>query len=422
MADRSPRATRAGRGLTTRGRCLLAGGVAAVICAFVLNERDLLRVGFIAIALPLLAIGLTSLRRSQITSEYQVLPDRLQPGTRGQVVLRVTNVGMRRTGAIEISEAPTPGLTLGMHHLLAPIRAGQSTPIFYPLFAERRGRFLLGPPTTKVADPFDLWEDHRELAGSPEILVVPTVVALVGLPRSSGATSAASGQSAAGSIGGDPDVGVRPYVAGDDIRTIHWRASARHDDLVVRVEEPVSHGGATLLLDHRAQAHAGEGISSSLETAVVMVASAALHLLGQDRQVRLVSHTGALMAEGADVADDVLAALATVQLDDGHRIQPPTTGRSGLVIAVVGEMTEREAVTLAAARPASVNGVALVLQTTDWWAAPGASATASNETMPTAAQVLGAAGWRTVVIRRGADLSAVWQQACASRSAMGRAS
>ncbi len=417
MADGENRAVRAGRGLTTRGRCLLAGGVAAAICAFVLNERDLLRVGFVACALPLLAIAVTAMRRSQVTAEYQVLPDRLQPGSRGQVILRITNTGLRRTNAIEISEAPTPGLTLGMHHLLAPIRARESAPIFYPLLAERRGRFFLGPPTIKVADPFDLWEEHRLLPQSPEILVVPTVVALTGLPQSSGARSAASGRSVAGTVGGDPDVGVRPYRAGDDIRTIHWRASARHDDLVVRLEEPVSHGGATLLLDHRAQSHVGEGVSSSVETAVVMAASAALHLLGQDRQVRLVSHTGAVMAEGADIADDVLAALATVQLDESHRLNVLGAGRSGLLIAVVGELTEREAVTLAAARPPSVNGVALVLHTTDWLLDYGVRPPMSSgeSDLPTAARVLGAAGWRTVVIRRGADLAVAWQQACAAR-------
>ncbi len=45
--------TVAGRlsGLTTRGRCLLAGGVATAVCAVVLDERDLLRIGaFVAVA------------------------------------------------------------------------------------------------------------------------------------------------------------------------------------------------------------------------------------------------------------------------------------------------------------------------------------------------------------------------------------
>ena len=43
-------------GLTNRGRCVLAGGLATAACAPILNERDLLRVGVFAAALPLLAL------------------------------------------------------------------------------------------------------------------------------------------------------------------------------------------------------------------------------------------------------------------------------------------------------------------------------------------------------------------------------
>ena len=48
--------------LTTRGRCLLAAGFAAGVCAVVLNERDLLRVAAFVVALPLLALWLARAR------------------------------------------------------------------------------------------------------------------------------------------------------------------------------------------------------------------------------------------------------------------------------------------------------------------------------------------------------------------------
>ncbi len=80
---------------------------------------------------------------------------------------------------------------------------------------------------------------------------------------------------------------------------------------MVRLEEPVSHGGATIVLDHRATAHRGSGAASSLETAVVLAASVSLHLLDSDHQVKLMSHRGDVIAEGHDISDDVLAGLAT---------------------------------------------------------------------------------------------------------------
>ena len=57
---------RALSGLTTRGRCLLAAGIAAAVCSLVLNERDLLRVAVFVVALPLLVAAFISATRLRI--------------------------------------------------------------------------------------------------------------------------------------------------------------------------------------------------------------------------------------------------------------------------------------------------------------------------------------------------------------------
>ncbi|SDP13311.1 Uncharacterized conserved protein, DUF58 family, contains vWF domain [Nakamurella panacisegetis] len=407
MSDRSARRDRSvGRGLTTRGRCLVAGGIAAIICAFVLDERDLLRVGLMAAALPLFAVAVTALRRTQLAGVHQVTPERLRPGTRGQAVLLITNAGQTRTPSIEISEPAVPGLSAGMRYLIAPIRRGEVSRIIYPIYASRRGRFTIGPPHIRIGDPFDLWEDNRMLDARAEVLVVPTVVALTGMPNSSGARSAASGRATVGTVGGDPDIGVREYRSGDDIRTIHWRASARHDDLMVRLEEPVSHGGATIVLDHRASAHRGSGAASSLETAVVLAASISLHLLDSDHQVKLVSHRGTVIAQGHDISDDVLAGLAVLEPDEHVKLKPLLLGRAGLVIAVLGEMSAPDAQLFAATRRRGVNAVALVMATQDW--DPESGSVGSQVTV----DALRAADWRVVVVRPGDDLAGAWRRAC----------
>ena len=83
--------------MTTRGRCLLAGGVAAAVCAVVLDERDLLRVGIFAATLPLIALVVGSIRRLRLSASHMVVPPRLDPGTVGRVMLSVTNNGSSRT-------------------------------------------------------------------------------------------------------------------------------------------------------------------------------------------------------------------------------------------------------------------------------------------------------------------------------------
>ena len=85
-----PAPTRAAgiKGLTTRGRCLLAGGLAAIVCAFVLDERDLLRVGIFAALLPIAGMLAGMARRVRLAAAHQVSPARLDSGTRGQVCCR----------------------------------------------------------------------------------------------------------------------------------------------------------------------------------------------------------------------------------------------------------------------------------------------------------------------------------------------
>ena len=87
---------------------------------------------------------------------------------------------------------------------------------------------------------------------------------------------------------GEDDAVVRPYRHGDDLRKVHWRSTARRDELMVRVEERPWRGGTTVLLDHRLVAHRGSGPGASLEWAVSLAASICLHLHRYGHQVRLV--------------------------------------------------------------------------------------------------------------------------------------
>ena len=345
------------RGLTTRGRCLLAGGLAACLCGVVLDERDLLRVGLLAALLPLLAWAITATRRTVTDRRPLRHPGAAEPGRDrlGRPWSSPTRAPAG-PGPIELLEPGTPDLSTGTHCLIPALAGGRAAVSHYQLTAQRRGRFVLGPPQVRLGDPFGTWEDNRTLPVVSEVLVVPTVVALQGSPTSGGSLSAPSGRAAQGNVGGDPDVGVRQYQRGDDIRTVHWRATARHDDLMVRLTEPVSHGGATVLLDHRSGAHSGSGADSSLEIAVSLAASVTLHLLGDDHHVRLIAQNGRQLAGGHDIADDVLASLALVEGDPSTFVDPRAAASNGLLIAVLGRLDERTTSLLIAGRRRSSDG------------------------------------------------------------------
>ena len=274
--------------------------------------------------------------------------------------------------------------------------------------------------SVRVGDPLGLWEDNRTLAVRSEVIVVPTVVDLAGMPISTGTRSAAADRAMSGAAGGDPDVGIRYYRSGDDIRTIHWRASARHDELMVRLDEPVSHGGAIVMLDHRARFHAGTGANSSLETAVTLAASISLHLLTAEHQMRLTTHTGAVLANGRDISDDLLAALAVIEPDRTGQLTAGSVAGTGMVIAVLGALDMPSARLLIAARRRGTNAIAFVVATEEWAATGGTAPDAGALSDQAAVTLLQSAGWRVITVHQGDSLAVAWSRACAGSAAYQR--
>jgi uncharacterized protein (DUF58 family) len=185
---------------------------------------------------------------------------------------------------------------------------------------------------------------------------------------------------------------------------------------MVRLEEPVSHGGAVVMLDHRATAHAGEGVRSSLETAVTLAASISLHLLTAEHQMRLTTHTGAVLANGRDIEDDVLAALAVIEPDRTGSLSSGAVAGSGLIVAILGTLDLPSARLLVASRRRGTNGVALVLATEEW-VAPGGPGPSGD---PRAVALLQTAGWRVVTIGVTDSLAVAWNRACAGSAAYQR--
>lgn len=405
-----PATPRPERGLTTRGRCLVAGGFAAIVCAYLLDERDLLRAGILAVALPVVALLVVFGRRTTLTAEHRATPNRLHPGSTGTVELRIGNASTGRSRPITVTDAPTPGLSEGVRCMLPPLRPRATAVVRYRLQATRRGRFTIGDATVRSADPLGLCAHRRTIPAGADVLVVPLVTPLVGLPAMSGMRSAAGDTAGASAAGGDPDVRIRPYIAGDDIRTIHWRASARRDDLVVRARQPVSHGSATVVIDHRAVAHRGDAPDSSLEDAVSLAASISVHILVNDYQLCLATHTGAVVASGGDVVDDVMVGLAEIDADRTSSFAGATSHHDGMVIAVTGALTAHDVRRLVSSKPAGSRGLAFVFDV-EQWPAGDHPAHPSPAALPaeSAVAALRSGGWAAVVAQRGDDPAALWR-------------
>src|SRR5690349_21011942 len=91
-------------GLTTRGRSFLAAGIAAAVCAMVLGQRDLLRVGVLLAALPLTSVVVVARTRYRLACQRRVEPVRVPAGQKAQVILRLENVSRLPTGLLLIED------------------------------------------------------------------------------------------------------------------------------------------------------------------------------------------------------------------------------------------------------------------------------------------------------------------------------
>ena len=223
----------------------------------------------------------------------------------------------------------------------------------YTLRPVRRGVHRIGPLVAYGTDPLGLAEFARTVPGTERLLVLPRTVALHGIPHALGSSDGAHGAGAAGSGQGRSDVLVRPYRSGDELRRVHWRSTARHDELMVRLEERPWRGGVTVLLDRRAGAHRGHGPTASLEWAVTFAASACVHLIDRGEPVELVTEDGGCpVPPGASGgADGVLDALATLRPSAHTDLGGPALPGSGDVLAILGSTAARRASGAARAVP-----------------------------------------------------------------------
>ncbi|GAA2782296.1 DUF58 domain-containing protein [Saccharopolyspora taberi] len=403
-------------GLTVRGRCLLAAGVAAGVCSLVLDERDLLRVSAFVAALPLLAALLSGRSRVGLTARRELVPSRVPVGTRSVVRLHVSGGGRLPVGGLNLEDG-TPHALGGrprfrLHDL--PRRGG--TVLEYKVRPALRGVHQIGPLRTRVGDPFGLAEFERELAGRSRLVAVPEVFPLRGLPPGSGLGTGEDGTTRLRAGHGDDDAMVRQYRQGDDMRRVHWKATARRDELMVRVEERPWHGGVTVLLDRRSAAHRGTGPRASIEWAVSAAASICAHLHRHGQHVRLLTEDGHVLAGGPGPADGghddaaVLDALAAVRPSTQRDLvcgQDPGGGQE--LIAVLGETTTAGVAELVRLRPQGTRSLAVLLDVRAW-----ARQADGGFDPELTARRLRTAGWTVVVVDGPrAPIAQVWSRLCA---------
>lgn len=399
--------------MTRRGYGLLIAAVASFLAARTFGVRELHMVAVALLVLVVIAILRTWNGMRNLDVARTIAPTTLAFGERATVRLNFNNTSRLPTTPLELLDTVPQGLGAPEVVWLGEIPAWRSAVSTYELVGARRGTATIGPARLRTADPFGIVARTRAVASVGHVTVLPQIVALPdGLPISR-ASSGISRGSRRSERGSGELAGVRDYIDGDDLRAIHWASTAHRGKLIVRRDESPRTPRAVVLLDIRAERHAGSGADASIETAVTACASVAHHLAVRGRPVVVVDRPTArpprpmpwdlLSARLADVqptAVDFDAAIT--QVAQG-------VGGDGTLVAVITPPGAHELRRLVQAARGFATRVALVvdpLSHDDRGPTPDADS---------AVAALTAAGIRAIVLRRGDRLDERWKQMLAQQ-------
>lgn len=442
-------------GLTTRGRSFLAAGAAAAVCSYVLGQPDLLRVGLLLCALPLVCAAVLYRTRYRVAGSRRLSPSRVPAMAESRVHLRVDNVSRMPTGLLMLQDRVPYVLGPRPRFVLDRVEPGGHREVSYRVRSDLRGKYPLGPLQLRLTDPFGMCELTRSFSAYDTLTVVPSVVPLAPVRLVGESTGYGDSRTRSLALAGEDDVIPRGYRHGDDLRRVHWRSTARYGELMVRREEQPQRARCTVLLDTRRFAHQGTGPDSTFEWAVSGAASVSTHLLERGYGVRLLTDTGSSVpgpdgiggsgtASDSDAAGLLLDTLAVVDFSDGAGLSRALDvlrgGSEGLVVAFLGDLDDEQASVLGRMRQRTGGAVAFLMDCDAWGMPSGSGAgsgsgSGSGEASGTSAgrapgrtvgkaaegtaveplaeheRMLRETGWSVMRVRPGDSLPALWQRA-----------
>ncbi|MET0302683.1 MAG: DUF58 domain-containing protein [Microbacteriaceae bacterium] len=445
-AVRPPRTSR--HRVTLRGVAALVVAAVLIVAGYVAQIEELIIAGCLGVALAVVGYLFVRLRRPRLSVVRGFSPPTVAAGRRTRVSLLVTNrSSATSTPALwndavpwrheEAPQALAPLAPLGANARAGSTAAGRrgTRMLGYDLVPPVRGVFPIGPLALEYADPFETARSIITLGAADELVVVPD---LVELPT--GSLSVAEGEGSSLLVhrrvtGSDDDLTTREYRSGDAMRRVHWRASARHGELMVRQEEQRSHPEARILVDTRidgyvdvardaGQTGAGAYVeqSETFEWIVRMLASLGTHLAEAGFVLSIDESAEAQVAPIGDRSEGVrrdegfLRSLARIRLVESSGVGPGLVDQrsSGPVFALLAEPDDQTLSWVTRHRRPGDAAVAFLVEPDYGWAGDAAISARSHAIE----QTLDDTGWITLRIRADEDPAEAWRAAHAGWGAL----
>ena len=348
--------------MTRYGLALMICGVVAAGLGRVFGAIELYVIAAGLMVLPLLSWAIVLLSRPRLRMTRIITPSRIFVNESARVDLVVQNAAWRTSPVVRLND-PVAG-TIGAQLSVTPLRPRREARATYRLPSERRGHLEIGPMRMQRRDPFGLASRIRTVAPVAGVLVHPAWSLLEFPDRWSGSGPLAllirrrllARQT-------EEFHSLRNYVPGDDLRRVHWKQSARSEELKIKQTDPEAVQRVAILLDVATEHHTPD----SFEAAVSAAASFALSAERAGFRVHAaVSAVGE--APAADV-DEFLDVLALVEAGAGrlltdaiHDVTRMLEG--GMVVLITGRPHPDALAALRNAAPGTDAGLLVVCEPT----------------------------------------------------------
>jgi uncharacterized protein (DUF58 family) len=337
--------------VTVSGRLvgLVAVGVLPVVVFGELFGQALAALGgWLLFVVALVVLDLVLAASPRRVAVERSIPGRVRLGETAVSTLYLTNTGRRMLRAV-VRDAWQPSAGPASARARVEIPAGERRSYQIALTPFRRGERRTERVTVRSFGPLRLAARQATLLAPGRIRVLPPFNSRKHLPSRLARLRELDGRTSVMIRGqGTEFDSLREYVRGDDVRSIDWRATARHSDTMVRTWRPERDRRVVIVIDTgRTQAARIDDeprIDTAFESALLLAALATragdrVDLIAFDRRLRGRVHG----ASGPELLSRMVDVMAPIEPE---LIEMDWTAVPGLVRQVT---TQRSLVVLCTA-------------------------------------------------------------------------
>ena len=230
------------------------------------------------------------------------------------VIVRIKNYSPIPKLAVRVE---TPLFKKNFEYIREKGEASKKEKISFP----KRGQFVLDSFVVRSFFPFAFFERKKEIHNKIDFIVFPAIYPVRVKIK--------------GSINGENNIqkkgrsseffSLREYREGEDIRSIHWKTSARLNKLMTIENEKEVSQKFVLFIDNSNYCYKD---ADEFEKAVTLVASLAYKLIHQGKDVSLVSEENFLYGHSATHLRNILTFLSLIELKEKLPLVEPALAYS----------------------------------------------------------------------------------------------